>query len=502
MQKYIVFFLFVFSVAFSVQGQIFSEVSIIVDGKNYVGADVIDSTHYYSEDSLGKHPIFIFYTPGRNGIEKAGFLSAEIKDSTGKYFFDWYLFDTATLAFDSLIHQEPVPVTNSTLADIDYQGGFKVHIHNNTIGIDTSFYCWVYRPEFKLSKIDIEESTCTELKLKPDYKFESNFEYYDWVDSLYIPINHSIEGMGYHYEISPPLFDGKEELETGSIKPPPYEATRFSLTMTDQYGFERYSTLEIQEGETDKNDELIIKAVKADFEVTREFFPSDESVKGGGAELALSVQNNSLNYNQSVENGAKRFMWEYALYDSIKQDFVNYNTQYYDKPSDSVRFQIPGEYRILLTAYGVKYNAGGQIMQCEDTMAIDSIVVMKTKLPPLANAFTPEGASNNRFYFAEAETNTPKTIKYFSIKIYDRWGTRVHFYEGTMQDWKGWNGNIGSGSRKAATGVYFYFIKAESWDPDHELFDQHYGEVDDEDIQQQQQTETSLTKGFVHLFRE
>jgi flagellar hook assembly protein FlgD len=63
-----------------------------------------------------------------------------------------------------------------------------------------------------------------------------------------------------------------------------------------------------------------------------------------------------------------------------------------------------------------------------------------------------------------------KSIRYFSVKIYNRWGNKVYEYEDNTGKWQelgndkpGWDGTTRVGT-KAKPGVYYYAIVAEGWD--------------------------------------
>jgi hypothetical protein len=72
----------------------------------------------------------------------------------------------------------------------------------------------------------------------------------------------------------------------------------------------------------------------------------------------------------------------------------------------------------------------------------------------------------------------PESVKYFSVKIYNRWGNKIYEYEDRSGEWPGWDGET-RGFGSAPTGVYYYVIIYDGWN----------GE------------KRRVRKGFVHLFR-
>ena len=76
------------------------------------------------------------------------------------------------------------------------------------------------------------------------------------------------------------------------------------------------------------------------------------------------------------------------------------------------------------------------------------------------------------------------SIRQLIVEIYSQSGLKVYDFNGegeSLRNWKGWDGNVNSSSRKASPGVYFYIIRAYGWD------DKVY--------------DSKKERGFVYLYR-
>jgi len=103
---------------------------------------------------------------------------------------------------------------------------------------------------------------------------------------------------------------------------------------------------------------------------------------------------------------------------------------------------------------------------------IDFVIVDTTQFPSkremLPNVFNPMSTAGNSPTFYFLDKVLPVSVKYFSIKIYNRWGNKVYEYEDEDGSWtedgvQGWDGNTRLGGM-AKPGVYYYVILAQGWD--------------------------------------
>jgi gliding motility-associated-like protein len=116
-------------------------------------------------------------------------------------------------------------------------------------------------------------------------------------------------------------------------------------------------------------------------------------------------------------------------------------------------YYIPGEYSVKLTVESD--------LHCIDSLRFDYIEVDESSLA-IPNVFTPnEDGINDKFMVDKT------SLRYISIVIFSRNGTKVYDFYGEgeiLKEWDGWDGNVGKTSAKASPGVYYYIIKALGWD--------------------------------------
>ncbi len=120
------------------------------------------------------------------------------------------------------------------------------------------------------------------------------------------------------------------------------------------------------------------------------------------------------------------------------------------------------------------------------------------------NVFTPnEDGFNSIFKNYQEDENLKETnpndlfrthdvsIYDFSIVIFNRYGNKVHEFNGQIRDWKGWDGKILNSNRDASEGIYYYVVNTV------QAFEvMEDGQLAVKKLNKKQQT------GFVHLFRE
>lgn len=440
-----------------------------------------DKAHYtdttkYLNDSLGQHLIFVYSTK-RGNYPPEPELTATIQ-GYDSLTFEWFICDETALFF-SEFGQIDRDVESSTI-QTSQSRGFKVHAFNDAI--DTNLYCWVNITPFEISGIKIQESNCDymELMVSQFLNFGEDYTYFDIIDSTALIQQHKIEDS--RWEVEPEL-----ELIEGGIDPKfkaPVENTRFTLTIDDNFNQTRTSYLDIEEEELDEG-VVYLKATKAGFNAKRAFFDQEaETDTSGQAPMNVQFENvskNGVNFEWTFYN-EKRFR---LGSDSI----LNYSID--KEPIDSIEYTLTGldgkegYYDVKLISYGPIYEAiDGSDEQCKDTLLKNNpdgyIVLDSVSVPQFANVFTPPGEPNAVFHFKDFFSGNVKatSIKSFSIKIFNRWGDKVHEYEGDINEWQGWDGTT-LGNSIAKTGVYYYSAFIEGWDG-----------------------EDHNDKGYLHLFRD
>lgn len=443
-------------------------------------ADYTDSTEYVSTE-LGRDPIFV-YTPTRGSYPADELMVAKWEDQDSLN-FKWIRFSYTNLAFEDTVLIDTNVSSSEYIGDGD--SGYKILIKGSHV--DTVLYVWSYVSSFQISDINIYVSTCSYMELKTylDYD-EEGFVYYDWVAGESITKEHTYDIVS--WEVEPEGI----EIDTTTISPKfeaPVEYTRFTLTIKDNFDQVATSYVDIEEEEEDSDDNTkYLIATEADFEASRAYYPSTETDTSGQAPLSVQFVNNSMN--------AVEYEWifykESAYRDKHESDSVMETTSL-EVPADSIIFYTPayfdewadkdnGTYDVRLKVKGPVYTINDVEYQCEDEMfKEDYILVDSVFVPQFANVFTPNGDNINDSFFFEGGTSDSysgtQSVKSFSIKIYSRWGIKVHEYFGDIDDWQGWDGTT-AGNIVAKSGVYFYSAFIEGYDG-----------------------KSYNTTGFVHLFR-
>ena len=372
-----------------------------------VDANGYSSLEWTRYDTTNQHrdPIFI-YCPDANGNPVLGSLTATPPGGTAGWDFTWTFYNPVTHNYDSTVLVEN-GVASSTVSNLG-SGGYAVRIQD-AVSMDTSFYAWVFvdTPQVKASVLNF---TCDYVALKGDTA-SIPFTYYNTTkDSAIILRN----GLTFLWTSDPQSVIPWPDLEPDPIiYKPPYEDTRYYLTVTDSFGCNANSSVFYE-----------TIHVKADFEVNPE---------NGEAPLEVSFTNKSIN---GVE-----FEWKLGD-DSI----------FYGETPDPHTYYIPDDYVPVLIARSEE--------GCIDSLSFESIHVDPSSLE-IPNVFTPNGDSYNDYFRVAA-----KSLRYLHIKVYNRQGVKVYEFEGqgnVLKDYEGWDGRI-NGRGAASPGVYYYIIRAVGWD--------------------------------------
>jgi len=460
MRKYKLLFSLFFSILLSMNS--IAQISADADHTDYTD---------YATDSIANDPIFIYYSDPR-GFNTSGTLTATVADSSNLT-FSWYRYNEKTSDFDIKIKTDTA--NNKSVIDGCTQGGYKVAISNASETWDTAYYAWVFQNEFNITSINVYNSTCKTMELHTTMAYDEEFDYFDRISGETLTyFNIKTSQLKYEWQSTP------EGTSIPSVRNPSFEApsvpTIYRLTVSNNHGESRTKKLEIDEGDHNGDGNLYLKAVKAGFAANRSYVPSNETDTSGQAPFTVHFSDSSKNatewcwyfYKQADRRKSEA---DSLLLDSINMQFLN----------DSITFTMPNNlygYDVALSVKGPIYMQDGEEKQCVDRLLKEeyinvdsSFIAKKSDIP---NAFTPGGA-NPRFIFKD-ET-MPRSIRSFTVRIYNRWGLKVYSYNDDSGNWEGWDGEtIGFGS--APAGVYYYTIIAEGWN-----------------------NETFRRNGYVHLFR-
>jgi len=445
-------------------------------------AERLDSTRY-SNTSI-QDSIFIIYKGENNKSTITLFANFNNIDSLN---FEWSKFNKNKNDFDT-----PFRIVSSKRADTifygtkpgedmnDYENGYKVHIYNNK-KIDTTFTVWVWYQDFFINSITITSSSCKKIELFADTTFQDTFIYYDLSTPNKIPVK-----IANKVDIKW-VMDPQTNVDTGYRAkvslPAPVEPTTYLAFGIDYYGYNRVRSIHIDETKLDNKGYPILRAVKSDFSAIHGI-ESENNKPSNDTAINIEAPHGVMFFNES-KNG-NLFEWVFYNHIDWRKDYSDTTLLISDnfEPLDSIYYQHPVKhsdfqtspegYDVKLSIWGPEYNNYGE--RCLDTMRkVNFIIVDTTQFPnhylQLPNVFTPNSANNNYFYFMKTGDEAPvKSIKYFSIKIYNRWGNKIYEYEDNTGNWQergkdkpGWDGTTRVGT-KAKPGVYYYAITAEGWD--------------------------------------
>ena len=358
----------------------------------------------YPSAPLVKDPVFIYCND--SGTQKGTLVAASPKGS-GPFTFAWYQWSDVSKSFSTLFKTD-AGVTTSTAGNLG-DGGYKVFI---TGGYDTSLVGWVFVDK-PFSSAKLQNRTCDYVALNGEAAADTFF-YRNPADGLAIKLQNGIIFM---WSSDPPSSIPEPDFNLDPITfDPPLDDVTYNLQVTDSFGCVSESSFFYQSIH-----------VKADFTL--------DPVKGE-APLKVTITDKSVR--------GSRYLWQFGENKDSISDLTNPQPHIYYKP---------GEYQIKLTIESD--------LHCIDSMTSEKIVVDPSSLQ-IPNVFTPDGDGLNDYFVIEATS-----LRQLTVEIYSRSGLKVYDFSGDsegLRDWKGWDGNLNSSSRKASPGVYFYIIRAFGWD--------------------------------------
>jgi len=367
------------------------------------GMNAVRYTSYPSSPGT-KDPVFVYCNT--SGTVR-GNLNAVSPGGTGPFTFSWYKWSNVSGGFTQLIRTE-TGVLSSSISNLD-EGGYRVNITNGS-GYSTNLTGWIFtdRP-YALAKL--QNRTCDYVALNGVAAVDTFF-YYDPTGGQRIRLPNGVRFLWSSDPVSSiPYPDIELNPQTFN---PPLENVTYKLQVTDSMTCSYESTFFYESIH-----------VKADFSVE----PSS-----GEAPLEVTFTDKSVR--------AATYLWEFG------DDSVSV----LDTPKPHTYF-IPGDYTVKLTIESE--------LHCIDSLRFDKIVVDPSSLA-IPNVFTPnEDGINDRFMVDKT------SLRFISVVIFSRNGTKVYDFYGEgqiLKDWDGWDGTVGRTSAKASPGVYFYIIKALGWD--------------------------------------
>jgi gliding motility-associated-like protein len=366
-------------------------------------ANAVRYTSYPSSPGV-KNPVFIFCNS--SGTVK-GSLNAVSPGGTGPFTFSWYKWSDATKGFTQLLKTE-TGLLSSVIGNLD-EGGYRVNISNGS-GYSTNLTGWIFTDKpYALAKL--QNRTCDYVALSGTATVDTFF-YSDPTSGQRIRLPNGVKFL-WSSDPASTIPYPDIEINPQTFSPPLVDVT-YKLVVTDSLTCSNESSFFYESIH-----------VKADFSVD----PSS-----GEAPLEVTFTDKSVR--------AATYKWEFGD-DSIS---VLSNP----KPHT---YYIPDEYSVKLTIESA--------LHCIDSVRFDKIVVDDSYLG-IPNVFTPnEDGINDKFMVDKT------SLRYISVTIFSRNGTKVYDFYGEgkiLKEWEGWDGHVGNTSAKASPGVYFYIIKALGWD--------------------------------------
>jgi gliding motility-associated-like protein len=297
---------------------------------------------------------------------------------------------------------------SSVIGNLD-EGGYRVNISNGS-GYSTNLTGWIFtdRP-YAFAKL--QNRTCDYVALSGTATVDTFF-YSDPASGQRIRLPNGVKFL-WSSDPASTIPYPDIEINPQTFSPPLVDVT-YKLVVTDSLTCSNESSFFYESIH-----------VKADFSVD----PSS-----GEAPLEVTFTDKSVR--------AATYKWEFG------DDSVSVLSN--PKPHT---YYIPDEYSVKLTIESA--------LHCIDSVRFDKIVVDPSSLA-IPNVFTPnEDGINDKFMVDKT------SLRYISVIIFSRNGTKVYDFYGEgkiLKDWDGWDGHVGNTSAKASPGVYFYIIKALGWD--------------------------------------
>jgi len=348
----------------------------------------------------------IFFFPSSEGQT----LTYQASDASANYTYEWVKHNSSDNSWTNILASGS---GNQTSLVTTGEGGYGLKIIK-TDG-ETDFYrCWVFEPAITNQSIEITNEDCYGLTL------ETNFDSKPL--TCYNPVSGTAENVTYNvtytWTATPAPDNAIASSQTVELDAP-FEDTNYTATITDMAGQTSEASLSYTAIAVEAN--YSSEELKAD--VPTEIHTTAE----GSAPIEIRFTDESKGHITS---------WGWR--------FTNSNVSKSDQNPFHV-FTTIGNDTVLLTVTNET---------CEDIVDDPLVVIIFESLVEAPNTFTPNGDGiNDEFRVVY------RSIKKFSMVIFNRWGRKVYV---SSDPEEGWDGSIGNG--QAPPGVYFYTIEAEGYD--------------------------------------
>ncbi len=412
-------------------------------------ADYFEATEYSDSDF-----VFVFCTDVING----GSLTANDSTGFGGYDFEWYKYNETNNDFTDLLTGSTSnnDSTSSTIQGLN-NGGYKVVLSKGLL--TQEYVAWVYNNmELEVEIQFHPENGCDYLALWANpyygnpqyfdvpfiyynvstgdsYQLQNKIDTYEWTSSPELDSFNSRNSS--FISIAEDAFDNDSEIPT--------ENTTFSVIVTDRFGCQIEDDIEYSAIETD-----------ADFSWTSFDNKTDETENGssdselsGSAPLKVSFVNESLN--------GSNFIWFFGDTLRSNDEDTIFTDVFLEEIEHTYYYSAPDSGKTYVMRLFSENEFG-----CTDSIFFN-IKVEPSKIE-FPNVFTPNNDGLNDVFHVDSLGEGSISIRNFKITIFNRVGQVVHTFEGDINNWQGWDGNVRTSNREAPAGNYFFVFEVLGWD--------------------------------------
>jgi gliding motility-associated-like protein len=398
----------------------------------------------YKNDTIHFDSVFVYYSPDKlnkeigyenNNPIPEGLIAKHSKNNIAD--FKWYRYNNNNF---ELIKSE-ASVKNSLLNNIYTSGCYRVEIRDTSDSVEI-YTAWVFIDLLKVYAYEralTRQDSCDGIIL--DTKtISTDFIYTNIYDTINLKKDTIKNELNYKWSTreKPLLWKDKTYAVYPSDKEMQNDSTRFYITVTDYFKHTRSANY--------------LYKCRIPWANSQEYFEIIHSKtleeNGYFAPDSITVINKGLNVDS--------VMWLFN--DTGNHDFKD-NKNFITEKKKIHIYYYPGNYE-------VKVISKNKVAGCLDSFSF-SFQIMEASLENIPNVFTPNQDNINDVWIVKG-----KSIKYFRIIVYDRWGKVVFKKEqdnNTSKELVEWDGTLykekgGPNSIKVPSGVYFYIIEAKGYD--------------------------------------
>ena len=375
----------------------------------------------------------------------------------------YLLVDTASLSGQNFTWQEYTPGigyndmgTNPVrleIASTPASQGYRLVL------ADTTVYCWVIINDFEVEVLSKDE----EGNISKDALTSSDCIWIGYIEVAYRynriyynPSTHDSIQLGISYEsdytADPQPEDGygvlyEADILNGNLRfginNSYWEDAVYDIQLTDETGLMR-------------SDDVNVTAIRprAFFETPEHVSLNDKSFYPDRDTLYYAAYDDEYNLDNNSSPGMFLFISDARNADSIVWHFGDSTSVTTALDTITYEYYAYGTYEVRMEA--INYFENRQ--ECYDYSEKEP-VTLKTPELSAPNVFSPPGGQFPIWRYHDV------SITDFEIAIYNRYGSRVHYFQGNIRDWGGWDGSKNNSSNYVSTGVYYYILKDFSHSP-------------------------------------